>query len=477
MEGKGGDVQMKFSLWNFKEWYERRKLDLSYMISDNTASISLLATSQAAAEGRLGCALVLPAEELTDCTGFHTVLQFGSDRILFPVASPAEVLNEGAAMMEFYTHWENALLDRITANGTVPDFIDLSREVLPFPLALLSANGAVLFQTVDWPLPLGPQQIQALFRKNQQHQPAQPYFRALPHVQPSTILAEVLNEQDIPVLLAACEDRKRFQPGDVHIFHTFAEIIQAALSFRDNALPALHPLATWLSRQLSEQDEQPPASVLAQIGWHMTDFFLIAALQPVSGALAPSRMLSVLTTSDHCCVMAGDQLCLLIHLRASELVSEETERLQVFACQEHCKVGLSLPFTGLHMLPSFYQQALLALRHAQHSGQTVQSMHTLLPQAIQQACRNLPNAQTLVHPLIRKLANADQQEDCHLLKTLYTYLIFGGSISQTADALFIHRNTLRTRLHKIQSLFPADWDTPAMREQLLLSLLFFDPDG
>ena len=145
---------MKFSLWNFKEWYERRKLDLSYMISDNTASISLLATSQAAAKGRLGCALVLPAEELTDCTGFHTVLQFGSDRILFPVASPAEVLNEGAAMMESYTCWENALLDRIPANGAVPDFIQLSREVLPFPLALLTVYrlaGETLKQAANQP--------------------------------------------------------------------------------------------------------------------------------------------------------------------------------------------------------------------------------------------------------------------------------------------------------------------------------------
>lgn len=466
---------MKFSLWNFKEWYERRKLDLSYMISDNTASISLLATSQAAAKGRLGCALVLPAEELTDCTGFHTVLQFGSDRILFPVASPAEVLNEGAAMMESYTCWENALPDRIPANGAVPDFIQLSREVLPFPLALLSANGAVLFQSADWPLALGPQQIQSLFRKNPQRQPAQPYFRALPHIQPSTILAEVLNEQEIPVLLAACEDRKRFQPGDVHIFHTFAEILQAALAFRENALPALHPLSAWLSRHLPEQRELSPTSLLAQIGWHAADRFLIAAIQPVGGAPAPVRMLSALTSADHCCVMAGNQLCLLIHLQTPE--PAETARLQAFAQQEHCRIGLSLPFTGLDMLPPFYQQALLALRHAQQTGQYIQFMHPLLPQAIQQACRHLPNAQALVHPLIRKLAIADRQEGGHLLKTLYTYLIFGGSVSQTADALFLHRNTLRARLHKIQALFPADWDTPAMREQLLLSLLFFDPDG
>ncbi len=257
---------MKFSLWNFKEWYERRKLDLSYMISDNTASISLLATSQAAAKGRLGCAPVLPAEELTDCTGFHTVLQFGSDRILFPVASPAEVLNEGAAMMESYTCWENALLDRIPANGAVPDFIQLSREVLPFPLALLSANGAVLFQSADWPLALGPQQIQSLFRKNPQRQPAQPYFRALPHIQPSTILAEVLNEQEIPVLLAACEDRKRFQPGDVHISIHLPKSFKPLSRFVRMRCPPYTPCLPGFPDSSPSSESCPPPAC-----WHKLD--------------------------------------------------------------------------------------------------------------------------------------------------------------------------------------------------------------
>lgn len=51
---------MNFSLWNFKEWFERQGIDLSYMISDNTASISMLSTTDSASEGRLGCALVQP---------------------------------------------------------------------------------------------------------------------------------------------------------------------------------------------------------------------------------------------------------------------------------------------------------------------------------------------------------------------------------------------------------------------------------
>jgi len=45
---------MKFSLWNLKEWYEVHGLDLSYHITESDASISMLAVSDTAAEGRLG---------------------------------------------------------------------------------------------------------------------------------------------------------------------------------------------------------------------------------------------------------------------------------------------------------------------------------------------------------------------------------------------------------------------------------------
>lgn len=157
---------MNFSLWNFKEWFERQGIDLSYMISDNTASISMLSTADSASEGRLGCALVQPGEQLTDCTGFHTVLRFGSDRILFPVASPAEVLDAGAAMIEYYLDWENSLFDAITAGRSPEELVQLSQTVFPFPAAFFLPSGAPFFQTAGWSLPLNAQRIQPLAAKS-----------------------------------------------------------------------------------------------------------------------------------------------------------------------------------------------------------------------------------------------------------------------------------------------------------------------
>ena len=68
---------MKFSLWNFRDWYEKHDIDLSYMITENNVSISMLSTDVDASEGRLGCALVLSGDQLTDCTGLRSALQFG----------------------------------------------------------------------------------------------------------------------------------------------------------------------------------------------------------------------------------------------------------------------------------------------------------------------------------------------------------------------------------------------------------------
>ena len=118
---------MKFSLWNLKEWYEVHGLDLSYHITESDASISMLAVSDTAAEGRLGCAIVELGEHCPDCSGFHTVLSFGRDRILFPVASPADVLDLGASMIEVFRQWENRLLDRIFIGD-----VGLQRENIRF---------------------------------------------------------------------------------------------------------------------------------------------------------------------------------------------------------------------------------------------------------------------------------------------------------------------------------------------------------
>lgn len=463
---------MNFSLWNFKEWFECQGIDLSYMISDNTASISMLSTADSASEGRLGCALVQPGEQLTDCTGFHTVLRFGSDRILFPVASPAEILDAGAAMIEYYTGWENSLFDAITEGGSPEDLIQLSQTAFPFPAAFFLPSGAPFFQTDDWSLPLDAQRIHPLLKNLSQ---AHPCFRTLFLEHPHTLLSESLFSNNSPLgLLTSYEGQKKFQPGDIHIFHTLASSICTALCFRSDALTAYHPLSSWFTRSITAPADSAPAppSILAQLDWQPDDSYVIASIHLSDCSIPLPECITAFTDSNHCCVISPESLCLLIHLNNNDL-TDEIEYLRTHCPVESYRIGLSLPLHELNSLPQFYQQSLWALQHAQQEKLYLVSIQELLPQAIRRACCAIPHAQALVHPSIRKLADADLHSGDHLLETLSAYLTFGCSASQTADALFIHRNTLRSRLQKIQSIIPTPCADPVLREQYLLSLLLY----
>src|SRR5919197_622437 len=57
---------------------------------------------------------------------------------------------------------------------------------------------------------------------------------------------------------------------------------------------------------------------------------------------------------------------------------------------------------------------------------------------------------------IRRLADYDEQRSTFLLRTLEEFLRRRGNISATAEALYVHPNTLRQRLRRIQELSGID---------------------
>jgi purine catabolism regulator len=57
-----------------------------------------------------------------------------------------------------------------------------------------------------------------------------------------------------------------------------------------------------------------------------------------------------------------------------------------------------------------------------------------------------------------------------LLRTLETYFRHNGNISQAADALFIHRNTLIYRMERIAEITGLDLDNTETRLALQLAL-------
>jgi PucR family transcriptional regulator, purine catabolism regulatory protein len=67
---------------------------------------------------------------------------------------------------------------------------------------------------------------------------------------------------------------------------------------------------------------------------------------------------------------------------------------------------------------------------------------------------------------VRQLATYDREKNAELVKTLETYLDHGGALVESAEALFVHRNTLLHRISRIESLSGLDLRNPLQRLNL-----------
>lgn len=468
---------MKFSLWNFKEWYSQCGIDLSYIINDNTASISMLASTPSAAEDRMGCAIIRPAEELTDCTGFHTVLQYGSDRILFPVASPAEVWNYGNAMIEQYTDWEDKLLACISSNESIDKLFTCAQEQFPFPFSLILLNGTVYRHSADCIRSFHTEDIHAILSAALKSPHYQPICRTFLFDRAQTFLAEtILINQKPFAVLTAYENGRHLQPGHIPIFHALIETFQTYLRFHMQSMLAIHPLSNWYRQCISNDSRQsdPLPAQMSELGWAKTDYYQIASIYLHSGSSSSVlyELSTQLTAASHCCTMTDNSLSVLLHHGSSYPFGGSAALFSQNASAQYC-VGLSLPFQGLYSLRDYKQQSVWAAQQASKSGEAIFEMSAHLSEYLLHLCQALPNAQSMIHPDILLLAEADISGNDELLKSLYTYYIYGQSISRTAEMLFIHRNTLRLRLNKIQSLLSVDLDETAVQQQYLLSLMLY----
>lgn len=75
----------------------------------------------------------------------------------------------------------------------------------------------------------------------------------------------------------------------------------------------------------------------------------------------------------------------------------------------------------------------------------------------------------LTHPAIATLTRYDRQHRSNLRDTLYHYLLNDCNIAKTAEAIYMHRNTVMNKINKIKTLVGIDFNSPMLRQKLILS--------
>lgn len=133
----------------------------------------------------------------------------------------------------------------------------------------------------------------------------------------------------------------------------------------------------------------------------------------------------------------------------------------------HLTIGISMPFSAMDTLAAAHLQSVFAIEESGYED----GFFYCRDFAFSYLLRILEREEltrSLLHPAVEILHQYDQENGSELLKTLRVYMQESMNQIHTSDALFVHRNTLKYRLARIQEL--TDIDLTDADEKLYLSL-------
>lgn len=111
------------------------------------------------------------------------------------------------------------------------------------------------------------------------------------------------------------------------------------------------------------------------------------------------------------------------------------------------------------------------------TGTCGQSVYACQPTSILEILKTSPSYQisSICQSTLRELAEPKDDVTRELRETLSIYLDSKCSIKETADTLFLHRNTVRYRISKCQSILKHDFSDPEYCLQLQICLALTKP--
>lgn len=135
------------------------------------------------------------------------------------------------------------------------------------------------------------------------------------------------------------------------------------------------------------------------------------------------------------------------------------------------RIGVGRAYEGLHQIKSSYDEALLALKVAwQLDCQEPIFFANLGPMRILFSVKDLPHVNDFCREYIGKLVDYDSQNKTDLVATLVNYLNNDGNLRKTAQALFVHKNSVIYRIKKIEEITGLNLNSAEDRFLLMLAV-------
>ncbi len=175
----------------------------------------------------------------------------------------------------------------------------------------------------------------------------------------------------------------------------------------------------------------------------------------------------------HCIFVDNDQYYLIFNQitgpQLEPIVKELSDKIASAYINYSHHIGASEVKPDITSMPSLYEQAGSALRLAKK-----QELPYILFQAspVNKLLLSIPSTQILQEiysTILGPLEAFDQKHHTDYLETLRNYIESDGSILETASRMYVHRNTINYRIHKIKNLLDNKLSSPEDRFQIQLA--------
>lgn len=134
------------------------------------------------------------------------------------------------------------------------------------------------------------------------------------------------------------------------------------------------------------------------------------------------------------------------------------KKLEDLASEQHLIVGLSHGFEDLNRVSDYFRQGQMALEMP--TPEAVNSYDQVFFLALLQEFQGRSEKgfswRNYLHPGLDILLEYDKKNKSQLYRTLEAYLACEASVQKTAKELYLHRNTVSYRLHRITDLCRVD---------------------
>jgi len=149
-----------------------------------------------------------------------------------------------------------------------------------------------------------------------------------------------------------------------------------------------------------------------------------------------------------------ENLCILLNLKKTQELDSIKSSLAKLLKENNLTAGMSLKFTDIMAIKKYYEQSKNALRVGRvlKRHDYLYDYDELYIYELLTLAGDKSNLEDFCHPGLFKILEYDKANGTDYYNTLYTYLIHGRNKLRSAEALYIHRNTMVHRINKISEI-------------------------